>query len=83
LDQTQVLPGTGFSVAAAGSFLLMQPVQKISKTRKRKRRSHHALRPTHYVRCNQCSSPKLPHAACDNCGYVNPGLAVQIPQETE
>ena len=61
----------------------MQPVQKISKTRKRKRRAHHALTPTHYVRCNQCSSPKLPHAACDNCGYVNPDLAVKIPQETE
>ena len=56
----------------------MQPVQKISKARKRKRRAHHALSPIHTVRCPQCSSPKLPHAACDNCGYVNPRLALQV-----
>jgi large subunit ribosomal protein L32 len=60
----------------------MQPVQKTSKARKRKRRSHHALTPIQYVRCPQCSSAKLPHAACDNCGYVNPKLALQIEQET-
>jgi large subunit ribosomal protein L32 len=61
----------------------MQPVQKISKTRKRKRRSHHALVATHYVRCNQCGSAKLPHAACDNCGFVNPKLAVTMAKDEE
>lgn len=61
----------------------MQPVQKISKTRKRKRRSHHALKPIHYVRCAQCGNTKLPHVACDNCGYVNPQLALPQEQETE
>src|SRR5580698_6100147 len=59
----------------------MQPVMKISKSRKRKRRSHHALRPIHYVRCPQCSNAKLPHCACDNCGYVNPKLALQMENE--
>lgn len=61
----------------------MQPVQKISKRRKRNRRSHHALKPIHYVRCPQCGTAKLPHCACDNCGFVNPKLALQIEQETE
>jgi large subunit ribosomal protein L32 len=51
--------------------------------RKRKRRSHHALKPIHYVRCPQCSSTKLPHCACDNCGYVNPKLALPVEQEQE
>jgi large subunit ribosomal protein L32 len=51
--------------------------------RKRKRRSHHALKPIHYVRCPQCSSTKLPHSACDNCGYVNPKLALPVEQEQE
>jgi large subunit ribosomal protein L32 len=59
----------------------MQPVQRISKSRKRKRRSHHALKPIHYVRCPQCGNSKLPHCACDNCGYVNPKLALQVETE--
>jgi large subunit ribosomal protein L32 len=59
----------------------MLPVQKHSKSRKRKRRSHHALKPIHYVRCPQCGSAKLPHCACDNCGYVNPKLALQMDTE--
>lgn len=59
----------------------MQPVQKISKSRKRKRRSHHALTPIHYVKCGQCGSPKLPHAACGNCGFVNPSLGLKMGEE--
>ena len=59
----------------------MQPVQKTSKARKRKRRSHRALRPIHYVRCPQCGTGKLPHAACSNCGYVNPTLALETAGE--
>jgi large subunit ribosomal protein L32 len=63
--------------------VVMLPVQKHSKARKRKRRAHLALRPIHYVRCAQCGSAKLPHAACDNCGYVNPKLALQVEQEQD
>ncbi len=59
----------------------MLPVQKHSKARKRKRRSHQALKPTHYVRCPQCGNAKLPQCACDNCGYVNPKLALHVEQE--
>ncbi len=61
----------------------MHPAQKISKSRKRKRRSHHALSPIHYVRCAQCGSAKLPHAACTNCGFVNPQLAIKVGEEAE
>jgi large subunit ribosomal protein L32 len=60
----------------------MLPVQKHSKARKRKRRAHQALKPIHYVRCPQCGSNKLPHCACDNCGYVNPKLALQMESES-
>ena len=59
----------------------MLPVQKHSKSRKRKRRSHHALTPPHTVRCPQCGNAKLPHAACSNCGYVNPKLALAVEGE--
>ena len=61
----------------------MLPVQKTSKARKRKRRSHHALKPIHYVACPQCGTHKLPHAACENCGYVNPSLALTVKQDGE
>ena len=60
----------------------MQPVQKTSKSRKGNRRSHHALKPTHYVRCAQCASAKLPHCACGNCGYHNASVSVAVGGST-
>lgn len=59
----------------------MLPVKKTSRSRTRSRRSHHARRPTNIVDCPRCNSPKLPHAACDNCGYVRPGLSLQVEKE--
>ena len=60
----------------------MVPKQKISRARTRKRRSHHARRACNYVDCPKCNSPKLPHAACSNCGYVRPGLSIQLEKES-
>jgi len=68
----------GFASLVEGDVML--PVQKHSKSRKRKHRSHIALKPIHYVRCPQCGNAKLPHSACDNCGFVNPKLA--LPTES-
>ena len=59
----------------------MLPKQKISRTRTRKRRSHHAQLATNYTDCPRCNSPKLPHAACDKCGYVRRGLSLDIKKE--
>lgn len=61
----------------------MLPVQKISKSRKRRRRSHHALKPVHTVRCPSCGNAKLPHCACGDCGYVHPKLAIDVGGEQE
>ncbi len=41
-----------------------------------------ALKPIHYVRCPQCGNSKLPHAACGNCGFVNPKLALAVETES-
>lgn len=52
----------------------MVPVQRKTRTQSRKGRSHHALRSRQTVTCPNCGSPKLPHRACGECGYVRQGL---------
>jgi len=59
----------------------MLPARRTSKSRKRMRRAHHALRPVNVVFCPKCSQPKLPHAACENCGYYSPKVAVKVAEE--
>ena len=59
----------------------MLPVKKMSKTRTRSRRAHHALTPVHTIACPMCGRAKLPHAACEQCGFVNP--RVQLKRKTE
>ncbi len=59
----------------------MLPVQKTSKTKTRSRRSHHARVAAHYVDCPRCNNPRLPHTACENCGYVRPGLSLKVEKE--
>lgn len=59
----------------------MLPTQKKSKSRTRLRRSHHAKVAVGYTSCQKCNSPKLPHAACDNCGFVRPGLSLKLAKE--
>ncbi|MCH2149075.1 MAG: 50S ribosomal protein L32 [Phycisphaerales bacterium] len=53
------------------------PALRTSPSRKRKRRSHHALRKTNLCACPACGSTKHPHAACRECGYVRPGLTIR------
>ncbi len=59
----------------------MLPVKKTSKTRIRTRRSHQRLKPANYSVCPKCSHTKLPHAACDNCGYLNPNITLKLGKE--
>ncbi len=59
----------------------MQPTHRQSPARRNKRRSHLALRAAHTVVCPNCGSPKRPHAACNNCGYVRPGLMLKQAEE--
>jgi large subunit ribosomal protein L32 len=59
----------------------MLPVKKTSKSRTRTRRSHHRLKAVNYSICSKCGNAKLPHAACENCGYVNPKIKLKLGKE--
>ncbi len=45
------------------------PRHKLSKNKKRQRRSHHRLRTPQRSLCPRCNADKLPHRVCSNCGY--------------
>ena len=59
----------------------MLPTKKKSKSRTRTHRSHHRLKPVNYSVCPKCDQTKLPHAACANCGYVNPKITLKLGKE--
>ena len=59
----------------------MLPAKKTSKSRSRTRRSHHSLKAVNYSVCKKCDTAKLPHAACTNCGYVNPKTTLKLAKE--
>lgn len=59
----------------------MLPAKKTSKSRTRSRRSHHRLRPINYSICKKCDQAKLPHAVCQNCGYLNPTITLKLGKE--
>ena len=60
----------------------MLPSQKISRARTRSRRAHHAKVPANITDCPRCNSPKLPHAACEKCGFVRTGLSLKVEKES-
>ena len=47
------------------------PKQKISKSKRNMRRSHHALVPASYAECANCGELKRPHHVCESCGFYD------------
>ena len=45
------------------------PFRKVSKTRKRMRRSHNALEAVGTTKCPNCGEMIRPHRVCAKCGY--------------
>jgi large subunit ribosomal protein L32 len=55
--------------AIEGSPAMPHPKRRISKQRKRIRRSHLALEVPQLNMCPRCGSAKKSHRVCDNCGF--------------
>lgn len=53
------------------------PKRKISKTRKRKRRTHWKVKEPGLSRCPKCNEPVMPHRACPHCGYYKGAKVIE------
>ncbi|MCS7205009.1 MAG: 50S ribosomal protein L32 [Leptospiraceae bacterium] len=53
------------------------PKRKISKEKKRKRRSHHALGKPNLVTCKNCGSLIKPHRVCPVCGFYKNRIVLE------
>ncbi|MFP4321533.1 MAG: 50S ribosomal protein L32 [Anaerolineales bacterium] len=58
------------------------PKRKVSRRRKRNRRSHDALGQRHLVRCENCDAWTPAHHVCKECGTYN-GHTVFIIDDEE
>lgn len=45
------------------------PKKKVSKSRKKMRRSHHKMATSSISSCPNCDNPKMPHRVCPHCGH--------------
>ncbi|MFA6594369.1 MAG: 50S ribosomal protein L32 [Candidatus Buchananbacteria bacterium] len=54
------------------------PSKRRTKTSKKERASHFALKPRDLAKCSQCGKPVLPHHACGACGNYKGRTAVKI-----
>jgi len=59
----------------------MQPTRRHTPGRSGKRRAHQSLKAANLSRCSQCGNAKMPHAACANCGYVNPTVKLEVEEK--
>ena len=56
------------------------PKKKVSKQRKRKRRTHHNAPVPHLSACPNCGDPKLPHRVCPTCGTYKGEQVIEIEE---
>ncbi|MBI5360070.1 MAG: 50S ribosomal protein L32 [Planctomycetes bacterium] len=54
------------------------PKRRLSKARRRMRRTHDILTVPAQTSCPRCHQHKLPHRVCGNCGYYGEESVVKI-----
>ena len=59
------------------------PQRRISKTRKRQRRSHFRLENPSMMVCPNCGEVKLAHVVCKECGYYDGKKVLEIKAKEE
>ena len=61
------------------------PFRKVSKTRKRMRRTHYKIEVPGMTVCPNCGEYKLSHRVCPTCGYYNGRQVkeVKVKENTE
>ena len=59
------------------------PQRRISKTRKRLRRTHFKLEVAGLVACPHCGEMIRSHHVCPKCGYYGGKEIVKVPAEDE
>ena len=78
LDHISGMPNR--ACRAAHGVAAMVPKLRTSPARKRKRRSHLALKRVQVSTCPLTGTPKLPHRASMESGFVRPGLTLQLKE---
>jgi len=59
------------------------PKKRMSKSRKRMRRSHDALSALNQSACPQCTAPRQSHRICPECGHYNGRQIFEVVKEDE
>lgn len=59
------------------------PKRKVSKGRRDRRRSHHALAVPVWNYCPKCKEPVIPYHACPNCGTYRGRKVTESAEERE
>lgn len=56
---------------------------RVTRSRRNMRRSHHALVATSFAECPNCGELKRPHHVCGACGHYGGREVVAMVEETD
>ena len=59
------------------------PKSRISRSKKRMRRSHMGITDYSFSTCNNCGSTVTPHRLCRSCGWYKGSQVVKTPETTQ